>query len=374
MQVSSSSLGQPIPDARSLPGQPVQPQTPSFQGNQALPSTSQSYQGSGQTYPPTSHNPHQSYQPSQSPGQPPFQSARSAFPGYPSGYPHQGQVNVPQTDKQYQMDGLPSTAPFPSALGVDGSRPTQQVSPGHLAGSGQQPQQIMPPSSVPHSPGMIGSNQQVQQYPYQNNYYSSPPTPTMPGNRPVPDSQGNMPYPTSSVSMPQGYGQQTNDGRPVTYPPSVPPQTPQQWIPPFAHAGPPGHVSSPYQYGSQPVSYPPEQSINRQPQSQTPQSSYYPGSYTSGPGYSMPGQQQPVSSSRQPYVQPPSQAYRPGYPQPGVADPRAAQCSPHRSASSASKISSIDMLLCHAEELEPRVLNFSGRRGKLLFIRVWALV
>lgn len=46
----------------------------------------------------------------------------------------------------------------------------------------------------------------------------------------------------------------------------------------------------------------------------------------------------------------------------------AAQYSPHRSASSASKISSIDMLLCHAEELEPRVLNFSGRRGDREFI------
>ena len=76
----------------------------------------------------------------------------------------------------------------------------------------------------------------------------------------------------------------------------------------------------------------------------------------------MPGQQQPVSSNRQPYAQVPSQTYRPGYQQLGVAEPRT-QYIPRRSALSDTKISSIDMLLCHAEELEPRVLSFSGRRG-----------
>jgi len=75
---------------------------------------------------------------------------------------------------------------------------------------------------------------------------------------------------------------------------------------------------------------------------------------------------QTLQSNRQPYVQPPSQAYGHNYNQLGLADPRS-QYVARRSPSSDAKINSIDMLLCRAEELEPKVLAFSGRRGQLNF-------
>jgi len=92
-------------------------------------------------------------------------------------------------------------------------------------------------------------------------------------------------------------------------------------------------------------------------------SSYPAGSYPGGQQYAVPGQQQQVPPNRQPFVQAPPQAYH----QPGAAEPRN-QYIARRTASADAKISSIDILLCRAEELEPRVLSFSGRRGDKEFI------
>ena len=357
----------------------MQAQIPPSQASQTYQTPSsasaQLYQNPGQIHPSSSQVTRQPYQPPQSPGQVPFQSAGPVFPtpgqvtqagyqlpGQPSRHPYHGQSYAPQVEKPYHIDNVQSTGPMLPA----GTNTPQQVPPGHFTGSGQQPQHSMP-SSVPQSRGMPPSNQLPQQYPgYQNSYsYSSSSVPTMTGNRPATDNQS---YQTSPAVMPQAYNQQTTDGRQPSYTPSVPPQ-PSPWVPPFANPAPSGHVTSPYQYGTQQVSYPPEQSINRQPQSQNLPFNYPSSSYSSSSGYPVPGQQQTVLPSRQPYAQPPSQVYGPTYHQPGLTEPRT-QYIPRRSASSDTKINSIDILLCHAEELEPRVLSFNGRRGTLDFMHV----
>ena len=350
----------------------MQAQMPHSQASQVYQTPSlvsgQLYQSPGQTYPASSQV---TYQPPPSPGQVPFQSAGPVFPtpgqaidqagyqlpGQPSRHPYHGQSHSPQVEKLYRMDNLQNTGPMLAT----GANIPQQVPPGHLTASGQQPQHAMP-SSVPQSCGMPPSNQLLQQYPgYQNSYsYSSPSGPNMPGSRPAADNQS---YQTSPAAILQAYNQQTTDGRPPSYTPFVPHQ-PSQWVPPFANPAPSGHVTGTYQYGTQQVSYPPEQSSNRQPHSQNLPSSYPSGSYPSSSGYPVPGQQQAVSLSRQPYGQPPSQVYGPTYHQPGLTEPRT-QYILRRSVSSDAKISSIDVLLCRAEELEPRVLSFSGRRGML---------
>lgn len=95
------------------------------------------------------------------------------------------------------------------------------------------------------------------------------------------------------------------------------PQQPQ-WMPSFANAT---YVASQYQQNAQQVSYPPDQSSNRQPQSQSIPGSYQSGSFTSPPGYPVANQQQPVLPSHPVYGHPSTLAYGATYQQPGVPVP-----------------------------------------------------
>lgn len=355
-QPPASVPGQTL-DTRPLPGQSVQAQMLPPKVSQAYQTassvSSQPYQAHGQMYPSPTQAVRQPYQPPPSPGQPVFPTASQASqigyqtPGQTVGHLYQGQPP------------LQNNGPIPTA----GVAASQQVPAGNLTGSSQQLQHAMP-SSMPQTHGIAPTSQLPQQYPYQNSYgYSSPSVLNTQGNRPAAENQ---PYQTSLAAMPQAHNKQTADGRPPSYTASVPPQ-PAPWVPPFAAPAPSGYMTSPYQYGTQQVSYPSDQSVNRQMQSQNPPSGYPAGSYPIGPGYSAHGQQQPVSPNHQPYAQPLSQAYGTTYQQSSVAEPRS-QYLPRRSPACATKINSIDLLLCRAEELEPRVLSFSGRRGDREFI------
>lgn len=361
-QLPASNPSQLHPDTRALTGQPMQMQIQPPHTSQAYPTPTSA---SGQPFqvPPQvqAHRPYQAppqspiQGPPQSPSQTYFQAPGQASyqpyqtPVQPPGQSYQGQVQHPDI-KPYQVDNMPNKMPIPASIGS--TTPQQHQ---------QQVQPVMPASSMP--PGIPPPNQ----YQYQPNYYSSPPAQNSPGSRALkPESQGNVPSPvvgqpfqTLPAHMAQRQNQQTTDGRSPSYTSPAPPQAPQ-WVPPFAS---PAHTTSPY-HVSQPVSYASEQSVSRQPQSQNPTSGYPPGSYSSGAGYALPGQVQPVLANRQPYVQSPSHVYGPSYHQPGLTDPRS-QYIARRSASTDAKINSIDTLLCRAEELEPKVLSFSGRRGQL---------
>ena len=361
LQLPASVPGQ-LPDTRPLPGQSVQAQMPPPKVSQAYQTASsasgQPYQTHGQMYPSPTQAVRQPYQPPPSPGQAPFQSTGPVFPTASQasqvGYQTPGQTAGHLYQGQHPLQ---SNGPIPAA----GVAASQQAPAGNLTGSGQQLQHAIP-SSVPQTHGIAPTSQLPQQYPYQNSYgYSSPSVSNTQGNRLAAENQ---PYQTSLAAMPQAHNQQTMDGRPPSYTSSVPPQ-PAPWVPPFAAPAPSGYMTSPYQYGTQQVSYPSDQSVNRQIQSQNPPSGYPAGSYPISPGYSTPGQHQPVSPNRHLYAQPPSQAYGTTYQQSSVAEPRS-QYMPRRSPACVTKINSIDLLLCRAEELEPRVLSFSGRRGMLV--------
>lgn len=364
-QGPSSNPGQLHADTRSLPGQPMP--VPPQRASQAYPTPASA---TGQPYQvPVQMPAHQPYQaPPQSPNQGPPQPTGQVYfkapgqagyqsyqnPGQPPGQAYQGQIQHPDI-KPYQLDNIQNKTPMPASVGAS--------APQH-----QQQQHVMPPSPMPQPLGVPPPNH----YPYQPNYYTPPQAQNMPGNRVLKqENQGNVPYPvagqplqTLSANMAQGHSQQPTDGRAPSYTLPTPPQA-THWTPPFASPVPSsvsGHMTSPYQ-GTQPVSFGSAQSMTQQPQSQNPPSGYHAGPYPSSAGYAIPGQQ-PVLPSRQPYVQSPSQAYGHNYNQP--VDPRS-QYVARRSPSSDAKINSIDILLCHAEELEPRVLAFSGRRGQLNF-------
>ena len=343
-QLPSSNPGQLRPDTKSLPGQPM-PVSPQH-GSQRYPTPAST---AGQPYQVPAQMPtHQPYQaPPQSPNLGPLQPSAGQSYYQPPG---------PTAYQSYQNTGQPpdiqNKMPMPASVGT--TAPQQQHG--------------MPTSPVPV--GVPPHNQ----YPYQPNYYTPLQAQHMPGNRAVkPENQGNVPYPvvgqpsqTFSANMAQGHNQQTTERRAPSYTPPTPAQA-THWTPPFASPVPSsvsGHVPNPYQ-ATQPVSYGPEQSLSQQPYPQNQPSGYQAVSYPSSAGYTIPGQQ-PVMPNRQPYVQPPSQAYGQNYNQPGLTDPRS-QYVARRSPSSDAKINSIDMLLCRAEELEPRVLAFSGRRGQLNF-------
>lgn len=352
-QLPSSNPGQLHSETRSLPGQPMRMQMPSSHTSQAYPTP---VSGSGQQYQvPSQMQAQQPYQappqssiqgPPQPTGQTYFQSPGQASyqpyqtPGQPPSQAYQRQIQHPDI-KPYQVDNIQNKMP-------------NATTPQH-----QQQQIAMPPSPASQSPGIPPT----AQYPYQTNYYSSPHTQNIPGNRALKsEHQGNVPQSFQTLPAHMAQGQNQQDGRIPSYTPPTPPQAPH-WVPPFASPVPSsvaGHMTSPY-HGTQPVSFTAEQSVGRQPHSQNPPSGYPAVSYPSGAGYTLPSQQ-PVPPSRQPYSQSPSQAYGPGYYQPGPADPRS-QYLARRSPSTDAKINSIDTLLCRAEELEPRVLTFSGRRG-----------
>lgn len=362
-QLPASNPSQLHPDTRSHPGQPMQMQIQPPHTSQAYPTPTSA---SGQTFQvPPQVQAHQSYQaPPQTPIQGPPQSTSHTYfqtpgqasyqpyqtPIQPPGQSYQAQVQHPDI-KPYQVDNMPNKMPIPASIGSTAPQQHQQ-----------QVQPVMPPS-----PGMPAGIPLPNQYQYQTNYYSSPPAQNAPGSRALkPESQGNVPSPvvgqpfqTLPDHMAQRQNQQTTDGRSPSYTSPAPPQA-LQWVPPFAS---PAHTASPY-HVSQPVSYASEQSVSRQPQSQNPPSGYPPGSYPSVAGYASQVQPAVLPNSRQPYVQSPSQAYGPSYHQPGLTDPRS-QYIARRSASTDAKINSIDTFLCRAEELEPKVLAFSGRRGQL---------
>ena len=339
-QIPSSKPGQLHPDTKSLPGQPMP--VPPQHASQVYPTPASA---AGHPYQvPAQMLAHQPYQtPPQSPNLGPPQPTT----GQPY-YQPPGQASYQSYQSPGQPTDIQNKMPMPASLGA--TTPQQQHG--------------MPPSPVPQPLGVPPSNQ----YPYQPNYYAPPQAQHIPGSRAVkPENQGNVSYPvtgqTFSANLAQGHNQQTTERR---APPYTPP-TPTHWTPPFASPVPSsvsGHMTSPYQ-GTQPVSYGSEQSMSRQPQPQNPPAGHHVGSYPSSAGYPIPGQQ-PGMPIRQPYVQPPSQAYGHSYNQPGLADPRS-QYVARRSPSSDAKINSIDMLLCRAEELEPKVLAFCGRRGQLNF-------
>ena len=349
-QLPSSNPGQLHPDTKTFPGQPMP--VPPQHASQGYPSPASA---AGQPYQLPAQMPaHQPYQaPPQSPNQVPLQSAGQSYYQPPGQASYQSYQNAgqPPDIKPYQVDNSQNKMQMPASVG---------------ATAPQQQQHGMPPSPVPQSHGVPSPNQ----YPYQPNYYTPPQAQNMPGNRAMkPENQGNVPYPVAGQPLhtfAQGHNQQTTDRRAPSYTTPTPPQV-THWTPPFASPVPSsvsGHMASPYQ-GTQPGSYGSEQSMSRQPQPQNPPPGHHTGSYPSSAGYTIPGQQ-PAMPNRQPYVQPPSQSYGHNYNQPGLADPRS-QYVARRSPSSDAKISSIDMLLCRAEELEPRVLAFSGRRGQLNF-------
>lgn len=345
-QLPSSKPGQLHPDTKSLPGQPMR--VPPQHASQVYPTPASA---AGQPYQvPTQMPAHQAYQaPPQSPNLGPPQP-----PTGQSYYQPPGQAGYQSYQNPGQPPDIQNKMPMPASVGATAS----------------QQQHGIPPSPVPQPLGVPPPNQ----YPYQPSYYTPPQAQHMPGSRAVkPENQGTVPYPvagqplqTFSANMAQGHNQQTTEIRAPSYPLPTPPQA-THWTPPFASPVPSsvsGHMTSPYQ-GTQPVSYGSEQSMSRQPQPQNPPSGHHAGSYPSSAGYTIPGQQ-PAMQNRQPYVHPPSQAYGHNYNQPGLADPRS-QYVARRSPSSDAKINSIDMLLCRAEELEPKVLAFSGRRGQLNF-------
>ncbi|XP_068706566.1 BAG family molecular chaperone regulator 4-like [Montipora foliosa] len=361
-QASVQKQSQSFGETRALSGQPMQMQMPPSQVTQAYhtPTSAQPYQSSGQVNSPTpSQLANQPYQPSPSLAQAPFQSSGPVFPT--SGQTNQPVYQLPvqasghsyppptlSVGKPYQVDTMQSTVPSPAGIMTT---PHQ--------GSGQQPPHGMP-APLPQQHGREPSNQQPQQYLYQNNYgYSSPSVSSTSGSRPTAENQ---PYHTSPAAVQQ----QTTDGQPPSYSPSVALQ-PSQWMPPFANPAPAVHRASPFQYNTQQASYPLDQSGNRSLQSQTIPASYQSTSLSSTSGYPVVNQQQPVLPNQQPYAQPPPPPYGITYNHPGIAAPRS-QYIPHRSVSSDAKINSIDILLCRAEELEPRILSFSGRRGDREFI------
>ena len=353
-QLPSSNPGQLHPDTKSFPGQPMP--VPPQHASQAYPTPASA---AGQPYQvPAQMLAHQSYQvPSQSPSQVPPQPTGQSYYQPPGQASYQSFQNPgqPPDIKPYQVDNTQNKVPMPASVGA----------------TAPQQQQGMPPSPVHQPYGVPPPNQ----YAYQPSYYTSAQAQNMPGNRAMkPENQGpysvaGQPLQTFSANMAQGHNQQTTDRR-APYTPPTPPQS-TQWTPPFAGPVPSsvsGHMASPYQ-GNQLGSYGSEQSMSRQPQPQNPPSGQHAASYPSSAGYTIPGQQ-PTMPNRQPYAQPPSQAYGHSYNQPGLADPRS-QYIPRRSPSLDSKINSIDVLLCRAEELEPRVLAFSGRRGQLNCICVF---
>ena len=335
-QPPSSNSGHLYPDTKLLPGQPMQSPLLPPHASQAYPTPASA---PGQPYQaPSQVQPHQPYQPlPQSPGQGPPQPIGQTIQAT-------GQAGY----QPYQAPGQPPSqvqhsekAPIPAVVGA----PTPQH---------QQHQQVMPPSPArPQPPGVQPPNHQS----YQTNYNYSPPyAQGMPGNRTIKsENQGHGP---TSVGQPF----QMTDGRAQSYTQAAPPQA-THWVPPFANPSPSsvyGHMTSPYP-GTPPVPFTSEQSMIRQPQSQNLPAGYPAGSYPVGSGYTVPVQQ-PVPRSRQPFAQSPPQTYGSAYHQPGLPEPRS-QYIARRSPLSDAKINSIDTLLCHAEELEPRVLSFSGRRG-----------
>lgn len=345
-QLPSSNPGQLRPDTKSLPGQPMP--VPPQHASQGYPTPASA---AGQPYQVPAQMPtHQPYQvPPQSPNLGPMQPTTGQ-----SYYQPPGQVGYQSYQNPGQPPDIQNKMPMPASVGT--SAPQQQHG--------------MPPSSVPQPLRVSPHNQ----YPYQPNYYTPPQAQHMPGNRAVkPENQGNVPYPvagqplqTFSANMAPGHNQQTTERRGPSYTPPTPAQA-THWTPPFASPVPSsvsGHMTNAYQ-ATQPVPYGSEQSVNQQPHPQNPPSGHHAGLYPSNTGYTIPGQQ-PTMPNRQPYVQPPSQAYGQNYNQPGLTDPRS-QYVARRSPSSDAKINSIDVLLCRAEELEPRVLSFSGRRGQLNF-------
>lgn len=365
---SVRNQGQPQMEAVPLPSHPAQEKMLPPQANQAYqtPASTQQFQNSGQINRsmPSQVN-HQPHHPPANQAQVPFQSTgpvlpapvQTSQPGYhmprqQSARPFQAQPHSPQVDMSYQMDTKPSMAPFP----VSGMAASHQVPLSHATGSSQQPQHSMQPSLSQPS-GIVPTSKPPEQFVYQNNYGFPPSSvPNVPGNR---ATVSNNPYQSSQSAAPQ----QAADGRLPPYSTSVAPQQPQ-WMPSFAN---PAHVASQYQQNAQQVSYPPDQSSNRQPQSQSIPGSYQSGSFTSPPGYPVANQQQPVLPSHPVYGHPSTLAYGATYQQPGVPVPHS-QYTLLRSTSSEAKISSIDVLLCRAEELEPRILSFSGRRGDREFI------
>ena len=320
---------QSLNPSQLYPGQPVQSPLPPSR-------TSQAYQtptsAPGQPYQVRPYQPSPQNQ-GQGPPQPNAQTMQATGPGGYQAYQTPGQV-----PNQVQPSGKP---PIPSVVGAA----TSQL---------QQQQQVMPPSPVqPKSPG--AQSYHHHHHPYQNNYnYSSPHTQSIPGNRTV--KQENQGYGPTPVGQPL----QMIDGRTQSYAQTAPSQA-TQWAPPFANPSPTSVYShtSPYP-GAPPVSYATEQSMMRQSQPQHPPPGYPPNSYAVGSGYTNLGQQ-PGFPGRQPYAQSAPQMYGSGYHQP---EPRS-QYTTRRSPLSDAKINSIDTLLCHAEELEPRVLSFSGTRGQL---------
>lgn len=316
------------------PGQPAQSPLPP-------PQTSQAYQtptsAPGQPYQvrPYQSSPHNH---GQGPPQPNVQTMQATGPGGYQAHPTPGQV----ANQAHPSGKLP----IPTVVGPAASQLQQQ-------------QQVMPPSPVqPKPPGV----QSYHHHPYQNNYnYSSPHAQSIPGNRTI--KQENQGYGPTHVGQPL----QMADGRSQSYTQIAPSQA-TQWAPPFAPPAPTslyGRTSSPYP-GAPPVSYTGEQSMTQQPQSQNPPPGYPTNSYAVGSGYTNLGQQ-PGFPGRQPYAQSTPPMYGSGYHQPGLVEPRSNFIS-RRSPLSDSKINSIDTLLCHAEELEPRVLSFAGSRGDREFI------